>query len=96
MIKKFSCQYSAHQVESVRWTRGTAAVAVEARKRICTARLQLGTEDIGFRVHSPSVSKRGACHPLSDADTSGISIYGRVCCGLILIAPSEMTRLIQS
>ena len=59
MIKKFSCQYSAHQVESVRWTRGATAVAIEARKRICTARLQLGTEDIGFTIHSPSVSKKG-------------------------------------
>ena len=57
MIKKFSCQHSAHQMESVRWTRGAAAVAIEARKRICTARLQLGTEDICFTVHSPSVSK---------------------------------------
>jgi hypothetical protein len=60
MIKKFSCQYSTHQVESVRWTRGAAAVAIKARNRICTARLQLGTENIGFTVHSPSVSKRAA------------------------------------
>jgi hypothetical protein len=39
MIKKFSGQHSAHQVESVRWTRGAAAVAIEARKRICAAGL---------------------------------------------------------
>ena len=57
MIKKFSRQHSAHEVESVRWTRGAAAVAIEARNRICTAGLQLGTEDIGFTVHSPSVAK---------------------------------------
>jgi len=94
MIKKFSRQYSAHQVESVRWTRGTAAVAVEARKRICTARLQLGTEHIGFRVHSPSVSKRRARHPPVGRRHIGNIDYGRVRCGLI--APSEMTRLIQS
>ena len=94
MIKKFSRQYSAHQVESVRWTRGTAAVAVEARERICTARLQLGTEDIGFRVHSPSVSKRGVCHPPVGRRHIENIDYCRVRCGLT--APSEMTRLIQS
>ena len=73
MIKKFSRQHSTHEVESVRWTRGAAAVAIEARNRICTARLQLGTEDIGFIVHSPSVAKCCVPSSPSDADTLEMS-----------------------
>ena len=58
MIKKFSCQHCAHQMESLSWTRGAAAVAIEACEGIRTAGLQFGAEDIVFTVHSSSVAKR--------------------------------------
>ena len=94
MIKKFSRQHSAHEVESVRWTRSAAAVAIEARNRICTAGLQLGTEDIGFTVHSPSVAKcRAPSSPVRRRHVGNLSLR-RLRCGVVVLL--AMTRLIQS
>ena len=57
--EEFRRHHGAHQMAGLVRPRAAAAVAIKARDWVCTAGLQLGTEDIRFTIHSPSLAGRG-------------------------------------
>ncbi len=59
MLEELGGDYSADGVQPViLGPRGAAAVAVEARQRICAASIQGSAEDVAIR-HQPSLLVRG-------------------------------------
>ena len=55
MIKEFGGHHCAHQMDSLNWSTGAAAIAIETGNRICAAALQFAAKDIRFTVHAPSL-----------------------------------------
>ena len=53
LLQEFRRHHSAHQMCSLIWSTGAAAVAIEAGNRVCAAVLQFVAEDIHFTLHNP-------------------------------------------
>ena len=54
--QEFRGHHRAHQMNGLIWSRGAAAVAIEAGNRICAAVLQFVAEDVHFTLHNPSLA----------------------------------------
>jgi hypothetical protein len=58
LAEEFSSYHRAHQMDCLIWSRGAAAIAVEAGHWVRAAGLQFVAGDIGFTLHTPSVAPR--------------------------------------
>ena len=56
VLEEFRRYHGAYQMDCLIWSGRAATIAIEARDWVRTTGLQLGTEDIRFTVHSPSLS----------------------------------------
>jgi hypothetical protein len=56
VLQEFCSNHGAYQMGGLIRSGAAAAIAIEARDRIRTAGLQLGTKDIGLTLHTPSVT----------------------------------------
>ncbi len=56
VLQEFCGNHCAYQVDGLIGPGAAAAIAIEARDRVCTAGLQFGTKDIGLSLHTPSVA----------------------------------------
>ena len=56
MIEKLGSHHCADQMDGLIWSTSAAAVAIEARDRVCAAALEFTAEDIAFTLHNPSLA----------------------------------------
>jgi len=56
MIEELGSYDCADQMDGLIWSTSTAAVAIEARDRVCAAALEFAAEDIAFTLHNPSLA----------------------------------------